>query len=145
MSVRSSLAMLAVGAALAVPGVAAAAPRASLASSVGTREQIEWVRRASGNFVVAELRRDGAGACSVLAAPLRATQGRRTCAERWDARLAAMLREPRFRAALRADARAIRSATVIVHGDTASIELPDPLMSGPNRLRWTEMCWMLEG
>jgi hypothetical protein len=137
--------MLAVGTALAVPGLAAAAPRAALASSVGTREQVEWVRRASGNFVGAELHANGAGACSVLAAPLRATQGRRTCAERWDARLAALLRKPRFRAALNADARAIPSAKVLVHGDTASIELPAPLLSGPNRLRWTEMCWMLEG
>jgi hypothetical protein len=31
-----------------------------------------------------------------------------------------------------------------VHGDLASIELPAPLMGGPNRFVWTENCWMLK-
>ena len=29
-------------------------------------------------------------------------------------------------------------------GHTASIELPEPLLLGPNRFRFTENCWMLE-
>ncbi len=34
---------------------------------------------------------------------------------------------------------------MIVHGNVASIELPTPLMSGPNRFLWSENCWMLKG
>ncbi len=146
MRLRSAIAVFAGVAASAMSsGSVAAAPRDAHASSAGTREQIAWIRRASGNFVAAELSRDGAGVCSILAAPLRATQGHRTCPERWDARLAALLREPGGRAGLRSDARAIPSATVLLQGHTASIELPVPLISGPNRLQWTEMCWMLTG
>jgi hypothetical protein len=46
---------------------------------------------------------------------------------------------------LRAQARAIGSAVVIIHGNVASLDLATPLMSGPNRFLWTENCWMLEG
>lgn len=117
---------------------------ASAAYSVGTREQIAWVRRAATNFVTAELRGDGASACSILNAPLRATVHGRTCAERWDAKLAKLVRERGGRARLHAELRAIASATVVVHGDQATIALPTPLASGPNRFLWTENCWMLE-
>lgn len=127
---------LAVLAAVVLPG-------AAQASSVGTREQIAWVRRAATNFVAAELRGDGAGACAILSAPLRATYGHRTCAQRWDARLAATLRDPSARASVRAEARAIPSAAVEVRGDSASIRLPSALMGGENRFVWRENCWML--
>jgi len=56
-----------------------------------------------------------------------------------------MLRAPHGRAQLRKEARAIASARIVVHGEIASIELPAPLMSGPNRFFFTENCWMLEG
>ena len=115
------------------------------AHSVGTREQIAWVRRAATNFVTAELGGDGAGACAILNAPLRATQHHRTCARRWDVELARLLREPGGRSRLRSQARAIPSAVVIVRGSVASIDLPVPLMGGPNRFLWTENCWMLTG
>ena len=116
------------------------------AGASGSRaEQVAWIRRASANFVAAELRGDGAGVCSILAASLRATEHHRTCAQRWDARLATLLRDPRRRAALRADAHAVPSAPVHVLGDDATIALPAALISGPNRLRWTEMCWMVIG
>ncbi len=46
------------------------------------------------NFVTAELAGNGASACAILNAPLRATRHDRTCAQRWDAKLAALLREP---------------------------------------------------
>ncbi len=144
---RVWIAMVAGIAVATMPDGAAAssAPKGAIASSVGSYEQVAWVRRAASNFVGDELRRDGAGACSILNAPLRATQHHRTCAQRWDARLARLLSEPGGRAGLRAEARAISSASVIVHGDTASIDLPAPLMSGANRFLWTENCWMLEG
>ncbi len=138
MRLRSIIGPLAGVAAVALPAVGQASP-------TGTREQVAWVRRAATNFVDAELRGDGAGACSILNAPLRATRDHRTCAQRWDARLTQTAREPGGRARLRAEARAIPSAVVLVHGDKASIRLPFPLMSAANRFVWSENCWMLEG
>jgi hypothetical protein len=121
-------------------------PASALAAgSVGTPEQIAWVRRAASNFVAAELGGNGAGACAILNAPLRATQHHRTCAQRWNAKLSKLLREPHSRAHLHTLQRAIPSATVIVHDYSASINLPTPPMHGPNRFLWTENCWMLEG
>jgi hypothetical protein len=120
------------------------AQAASAARSVGTPEQIAWVRRAAGNFIAAELRGDGAGACAILAAPLRAPQNGRSCQLRWQERLARLRGDRAARAALRADARAAASATVIVRGYSASIALPAPLLNRHSRFRWSEMCWMLE-
>ncbi len=139
MSVRRGIALLACA---AVPALGASA---AAAHSVGSYEQVAWVRRAATNFVAAELGGNGAGACTILNAPLRATQHHRTCAQRWNAKLARLLHEPGGRARLRAQARAIPSAVVIIHGDVASIELPAPLMSGPSRFVWSENCWMLKG
>lgn len=139
MTLRRVTATLACAAALILPGSALAA------GSVGTPEQIAWVRRAASNFVAAELRGSGTGACAILNAPLRATQHHRTCAQRWNAKLSKLLREPLSRAHLHTLQQAIPSATVIVHDYTASIHLPTPLMHGPNRFLWTENCWMLEG
>jgi hypothetical protein len=113
--------------------------------SVGSPEQIAWVRRAAGNFLAAELAGNGAGACAVLAAPLRATRNHRTCAQRWDAKLATMLRGHGSRARLNAERRAVPAARVVVRGVLATIELPRPLIGGPNHFLWTENCWMLEG
>jgi hypothetical protein len=113
--------------------------------STGSREQIAWVRRAATNFVTAELAGNGAGACAILNAPLRASEHQRTCAERWDSKLATLLRAPGGSSRLHAERRAIGSAVVIVHGDVASIDLPTPLMSGPNQFLWSENCWMLRG
>jgi hypothetical protein len=110
------------------------------AHSTGTPEQRAWIRRAAGNFIAAELSGSGAGACAVLAAPLRGGD----CQRHWDGRLAAMLRDPGARAGLRADRHALAGATVQVHGHTATIELPAPLLAGESRFAWTEMCWMLE-
>ncbi len=122
------------------------APASALAThSVGTPEQIAWVRRAASNFVAAELSGNGAGACGILNAPLRATEHHRTCAQRWDAKLAALLHERGGRARLSSEQRAIPSSVVIVHGDTATLALATPLAGGPNRFLWTENCWMLEG
>ncbi len=122
------------------------APAGALAAhSVGSAEQIAWVRRAASNFVAAELSGNGADACGILNAPLRATEQHRTCAQRWDAKLAALLREPGGRAHLRAQQRAIPSAIVDVHGDTATLGLATPLAGGPNRFLWSENCWMLAG
>lgn len=139
MSIRRTLTVLACATALVPPASAFGA------HSVGSREQIAWVRRAASNFVTAELSGNGAGACGILNAPLRATRHNRTCAQRWNAKLAKLLREPGGRARLRSQQRAIPSAVVVVHGYVASLDLPVPLMSGPNRFLWTENCWMLEG
>jgi hypothetical protein len=138
-SLRSIIAVLACA-------VALVAPASALGSySVGTHEQIAWVRRSATNFVAAELSGNGTGACGILNAPLRATQRHRTCAQRWNAKLAKLLHESGGRARLRADRRAIPLAAVIVYGNMATIELPAPLASGPNRFVWTESCWMLDG
>jgi hypothetical protein len=139
MGLRRSIATVTCALVFLLPGGALGA------HSVGTREQVSWVRRATTNFVVAELHGDGAGACTILNAPLRATMDGRTCAQRWDSKLAHLLREPSARARLRTEERAIGSATVIIHGSHASIQLPTPLMGGANRLLWTENCWMLLG
>jgi hypothetical protein len=133
-----------------IPALACAAtlipPVGTLAaSSVGTPKQIAWVRRAASNFVAAELSGNGTRACAILNAPLRTTQHHRTCAQRWNARLSKLLREPHSQAHLHTLQQAIPSATVIVHDYIASIKLPTPLMHGPNRFLWTENCWMLEG
>jgi hypothetical protein len=140
MSPRSTLTALACTAALVAP--AALALPAS-AHSVGTRGQIAWVRSAATRFVTAELAGDGASACGILNAPLRASERGRTCAERWNTKLAKLLGQPGARANLRAQKRAIATATVLVHANAATIELPAPLMGGANRFVWSENCWML--
>jgi hypothetical protein len=139
MRIRRSVAVL-VCAAVLVPSASAFG-----AHSSGTREQIAWVRRAASNFVNAELSGNGAGACGILNAPLRATRHGRTCAQRWNAKLAALLHEPSGRARLQAQRRAIPSATVVVHGNVASLELAHPLMGGSNQMVWSENCWMVGG
>jgi hypothetical protein len=138
-SLRRVILALVCVAALVVPATAFAS------YSVGTHEQIGWVRRAASNFVSAELAGNGAGACAILNAPLRTTWHHRTCAQRWNARLAKLLRERGGRARLRAQRRAIPSAVVVVHGDVASIDLPTALVAQSNRFLWSENCWMLEG
>ncbi len=133
-----------------IPTLACAAtlisPASTLAAgSVGTPEQIAWVRRAASNFIAAELGGNGARACAILNASLRTTQHHRTCTQRWNAKLSKLLREPLSRAHLHILQQAIPSATVIVHDYIASINLPTPLIHGSNRFLWTENCWMLDG
>jgi hypothetical protein len=139
MSPCRTAAVLACTASLLTPASGALA-----AYPVGSREQRAWVRRAASNFVAAELSGNGAGACAILDARLRRTQHHRTCAQRWNATLAKVLRTIGGRSRLRAQQRAIPSAPVVVHGDVAWIELPSALMSGQNRFLWTENCWMLQ-
>jgi hypothetical protein len=120
------------------------APASAVAAYAdGTPEQIAWVRRAASKFVSAELRGDGAGACSVLVARLRAPRGGVSCAERWDAVLRKRLHDRRARAALQRDQRAIGGARVEVRSSSATIALPAALLSGHSRFLWTENCWML--
>jgi len=136
----SFLGLLACAAVLALPAGASAYEH-----SVGSRGQIAWVRRAANNFVTAELAGNGAGACAILNSPLRATRGHESCQQRWNAKLAKLLREPGARARLRSEQHAIPSAIVIVNGNIAAIHLPAPLLDGPNHFLWTENCWMLKG
>jgi hypothetical protein len=143
MRFRSAVATLASAAALIAPAALLVPASASAAHSVGTSEQISWVRSAATRFVTAELAGDGATACGILNAPLRATEHGRTCTQRWDARLSRLLHEPGGRAHLRSQKRAIPTAAVIVHGSVASIGLSTSLMGGANRFVWTENCWML--
>jgi hypothetical protein len=137
MSPRRVLAVLACSGALLAPASAGAYP-------VASQGQVAWVRRAASNFVTAELGGNGPGACAILDAPLRRTQHHRTCAGRWNAKLAKLLHTSSERARLRAQRRAIHAAEVVVRGRVAWIELPTPLMSGQNRFMWTENCWMLQ-
>jgi hypothetical protein len=139
MSMRSAVAVLACSLTLMAPVAAFGA------HSVGTHEQIAWVRRAASNFVTAELAGNGAGACAVLNAPLRATEHHSTCTQRWNGKLAVLLHERGGRARLRAQAHAIPSAVVVVHGNVATLQLATPLMDGSNRFVWIENCWMLKG
>ena len=134
------------GISLAIVGAATLATSSAIAAhSVGSPTQITWVRSAASRFVAAELAGDGASACAVLNRPLRGTIHGRTCAQRWDARLAALRSTRGARAALHREARAINHATVVIHGNIAEIELPMPLFKGANRFLWTENCWMLKG
>jgi len=128
-------------AALAAPGAQATTGRGR---SIGTPEQIAWVRHAAERFITAELTRDGAEACAVLNAPMRAVVHGTSCEQRWNARIGRMLRRRGVRPALRRELRATARARVVVRGTTATIYLPEPLIRGANRLRWTENCWMLE-
>ncbi len=112
MSSRALLAALACTAALAAPAGLPASVSATSSS------QVAWVRSAASNFVRAELSANGASACAILYAPLRASYHHRTCAQRWDAKLATMLGQPATRAALHADMGAIPSARVAVNGTT---------------------------
>ncbi len=141
MSLRHRIALLACAAGLVLPA------SASAAHSISRSEQVALVRRAAGNFVAAELAGNGAGVCAILNAPLRASVHHRTCAERWSSKLASILGEPGGPARLRAERRAIPSAVVVLEGRVAAIELPTPLISGPNanRFLWSENCWMLKG
>lgn len=141
MSLRGGVIALTCSAALAAPAAASAAQADPY--STGTPEQIAWVRRAASNFVTAELAGNGAGACAILNAPLRASAHHLTCEQRWHARLVRLLRVRAERARLRAQRRAIPSAVVIVHGDRASIALRTPLLGTSSRFLWTENCWML--
>jgi hypothetical protein len=111
--------------------------------SVGSAEQIAWVRRAAQRFVTAELAAHGSQVCGILSAPLRATVHGRTCERRWRTRLTRLLSVRGARSRLRSEQRAATSARVVVHGNVAYIELPAPLLGGPNRFLWTENCWML--
>jgi hypothetical protein len=130
--------------ALVLPVLSAGAALAYSERSVGTPEQVAWVRRAAERFVSAELAADASEACAVLVAPLRASRHGRSCEQRWRVRLASMSRQHGMRARLRAQQRAVASARVVVHGNVASIELPTALLHGPNRFVWTENCWMLQ-
>lgn len=127
----------------------AVACTASLLAPVGaqaaTHEQIVWVRRAATRFVTAELQRNGAEACAVLNAPMRAVKHGTSCERRWNGKLTAMLRKHSERGRLRAQLHEIASAAVVVHGNVATLELPSPLIAGANHFLWTENCWMLEG
>jgi hypothetical protein len=123
----------------------AAAQAAYSERSVGSPEQIAWVRAAAHRFLAGELAANGAETCAVLTARLRATIHGRPCERRWHAHLVGLLREHGARARLRSEQRAVASARVVVHGDVASIELPAALLHGRSVLRWTENCWMLEG
>ena len=130
----------------AVALLATAAPSGAYPErSVGTPEQIAWVRRAAHRFVAAELAASGAEACAVLTSAQRATVHGRTCEQRWNALLRAKLRRRGEHSRLRAEQRAIDAARVVVHGNVASVELPTPLLRAPTRFLWTENCWMLAG
>jgi hypothetical protein len=132
-------------AALACAGPLFAAGDALAKPTGGTAEQRAWVRSAATRFVTAELARDGGSACGILVRRLRATVHGRTCEQRWDARLAARLRLPGERAALRRELNEIARARVTIHGDQARIELAKPLLRRSTGFLWTENCWMLEG
>jgi hypothetical protein len=139
MSVRSITAAVVCAGAMALPAAAQAA------HSTGTPEQISWVRRAATRFVTAELTVNGGEGCAVQTAARRGTVDGRTCEQRFDARVRKLLRGAGMRSRLRAERRAIATAAVIVKGNDATIELPEPLLDGSNHLLWTESCWMLTG
>ena len=117
-----------------------ALPAAALAASGGTPAGL---RAAVTRLVDAELARDGATACGILYAPLTATVDGRSCAQRWDTRIARLLARHGGAGALRADLRAIPAAGVSISGLYATIALPHALFDGQSRFYWTANCWML--
>ncbi len=129
--------------ALAALGLSAVAANAGWSSRAN---EVSTLRGAATRFVTAELAGSGSGACAVINAPLAGVVDHRTCAERWDASLHAMLRTPGARRQLQADAAAIATARVVLSdGDyVATIALPTPLLGSESRFVWTNNCWMLE-
>ena len=101
------------------------------------------LRAAATRLVDAEIAGDGATACGILYAPLTATVDGRTCAQRWDARLARILAAPGGAAGLRADLNAIPTAPIAIQGMYATIALPHPLLNRRSHFYWTANCWML--
>jgi hypothetical protein len=140
MTSRATTTLVIVALVLVIPAAAAGYSE----RSVGSRSQIAWVRSAARRFLTAETAGNGAGACAILIAKLRAPLRGHTCEARWNARLASQRRDHGARSRLRTDLRAVGSARVVVHGNVASIELPAPLLHGATRFLWTENCWMLE-
>ena len=127
-----------------VLAVLVAAPAAATAATnTTTSGTADWLRAAVTRLVNAELARDGATACGILYAPLTTTVGGRTCAQRWDARIARQLAKRGGAARLRADLRAIPTAPIAMDGLYATIALPHPLLDGRSRFYWTANCWML--
>jgi len=127
------LALVCAGAALALPAAASAAMGGTPAG----------LRAAVTRLVDAEIAGDGSTACGILYAPLTATVDGRTCAQRWDARIAHILHRTGGAAGLRADLRSIPSAPIAMSGLYATIALPHPLLDGQSRFYFTANCWML--
>ncbi len=144
-TMRMRVAQIACAGVLALAGLGMSAAVAGAAWSNRANE-ISTLRSAATRFATAELNGDGATACAVLNAPLSDTVGHRTCAERWDASLHALLRTPGMRHKLQADLAAIPTADVaLTDGDyTGTIALPTPLLGSQSRFAWTNNCWMLE-
>jgi hypothetical protein len=115
-------------------------PAAAVADTTGTAATL---RSATARLITAELNRDGATACGVLNAPLTATVGGKTCAERWDARSARLLAASGGAGRLRADLHAVTGAPIAISGEHGSITLPYPLLNGHSHFYWTNNCWML--
>ena len=120
-----------------------------VAAPVAASAQSQWagtapeLRAAVTRLLDAELAGDGGTACGILYAPLAGVVGGRDCTQRWDARLARVLRAPGGRAGIRADLRDVASAAIAMNGDRATIALPHPLLNGGSRFYWTANCWML--
>ena len=113
------------------------------AATAGTTGTAATLRAATARLITAELNRDGATACGVLNAPLTATVGGLTCAQRWEARSARLLAASGGAGRLRADLHAAASAPIAINGEHGSIALPYPLLNGHSRFYWTNNCWML--
>jgi len=124
--------------------LAAAVSLVAVAPATATTSGTEsGLRVAVTRLLSAELAGDGATACSILYAPLAGTVGGRTCAQRWDARIARLLSRRGGAARVRSDLRAVPSAAVRTSGLYATIALPNPLLDGTSRFYWTANCWML--
>jgi hypothetical protein len=126
--------------AVCAAAIALALPAAATAQGGGTAAGL---RAAAARLISAELAGDGATVCGVLDSSLTATIDGRTCAQRWDARSAALRATARGRRELRADLRAAANAPVAISGLYGSIALPAPLLAGSTRFYWTANCWML--
>jgi hypothetical protein len=129
-------------AAVCAAALALALPAAATAQGGGTAAGL---RNAAARLISAELAGDGATVCGVLDSSLTATIDGRTCAQRWDARSAALRATARGRHELRADLRAAANAPVAISESYGSIALPAPLLAGRTRFYWTADCWMLVG
>jgi hypothetical protein len=124
-------------------GLAALALAVSASASAAPASWTPLLRTAATKLITAELNGDGATACSVLYAPLTGVVDGKTCVQRWDARSARILAASGGAHRLRADLRAVATATVTIGGLYGSIALPHPLLGGQTRFYWTANCWML--
>jgi hypothetical protein len=106
-------------------------------ASAGTPGTVANLRGQVTRLINAELAKDTATVCAIVAYPAS------TCQQRWTRSLTHFLHHG-GRHMLKADLAAVPHAAVSSNGYLASISLPHPLLGGQSKFSWYDNCWMLE-